>query len=192
MKVSSLIIVAIIMSSLNIVHGGSKKDGKKILKKIDSYLGFKIEDIGIISFDAYRTSNFTANESYIPLTYNAIRQSKATKGSLKKSTGIFSAPIEGAYQFSMMALPVLIGDDSRAERCYLQMLHNGVIVSKAFNENPDFENPDVDYLRATVTGNAILYLQVGDQVWVETYLSLFANVDNPMIHFIGSLLHPGV
>ena len=59
---------------------------------------------------------------------------------------------------------MLIPDDSRAERCYLQMLHNGVIVSKALNENPDFENPDVDYLRATVTGNAILYLQVGDQV----------------------------
>ena len=37
------------------------------------------------------------------------------------------------------------------------MLHNGVIVSKAFNENEDS-------LRATVTGNAILYLQVGDQV----------------------------
>ena len=30
------------------------KDGEKILKNIDSYLGFEIEDIGIISFDAYR------------------------------------------------------------------------------------------------------------------------------------------
>ena len=37
------------------------------------------------------------------------------------------------------------------------MLHNGVIISKAFNENEDS-------LRATVTGNAILYLNVGDQV----------------------------
>jgi len=186
MKVSSLIIVAIIMSSLNIVHGGSKA-GKKILKKIDSYLGFKIEDIGIISFDAYRTSDFTANESYIPLTYDVIRQSSATIGSLNIEYGFFSAPIEGAYQFSMMALP-----DSDAYGCYLQMLHNGVIVSKAFNENPDFENPDVDYLRATVTGNAILYLQVGDQVWVETYLSLYSGAFDPMTHFIGSLLHPGV
>lgn len=180
MKVSSLIVVAIIMSSLNIVHGGSL--GKKLLKKINSYLGFKIEDIGIISFDAYRTSNFTANESYIPLTYDAIRLSSATIGSINSVTGIFSAPIEGAYQFSMMAIAAK-KDEFTAERCYLQMLHNGVIISKAFNENEDS-------LRATVTGNAILYLQVGDQVWVETYLSLFANDANPMIHFIGSLLHP--
>jgi len=180
MKVSSLIIVAIIMSSLNIVHGGSKA-GKKILKKIDSYLGFKIEDIGIISFDAYRTSDFTANESYIPLTYDVIRQSSATIGSLNIEYGFFSAPIEGAYQFSMMALP-----DSDAYGCYLQMLHNGVIVSKAFNEDTG------DLARATVTGNAILYLQVGDQVWVETYLSLYSGAFDPMTHFIGSLLHPGV
>ena len=51
-------------------------------------------------------------------------------------------------------------DEFTAERCYLQMLHkdafnNSVVVSKAVNENS---------LRATVTGNAILYLQIGDQV----------------------------
>jgi len=180
MKVSSLIIVAIIMSSLNIVHGGSKA-GKKILKKIDSYLGFKIEDIGIISFDAYRTSSFAAYESFIPLTYDAIRQSSATIGSLDIATGIFSAPIEGAYQFSMMSLPV-----KGVDFCYLQMLHNGVVVSKTFIQNL------VDDLRATGTGNAILYLQVGDKVWVETYLSLDAGAFEPTTHFIGSLLHPGV
>jgi hypothetical protein len=53
----------------------------------------------------------------------------------------------------------VLTDDFIAERCYLQMLHNGVIVSKAFNENEN-ENEN----RATVTGNAILYLNVGDQV----------------------------
>ena len=51
-KSTSNFSVAIIMSSLNMVHG--RLNGKKILKKIDSYLGFKIADIGIISFDAYR------------------------------------------------------------------------------------------------------------------------------------------
>ena len=39
----------------------------------------------------------------------------------------------------------------------MQLLHNGVVVSKAFNE----ENIP---LRATVTGHAILYLEVGDEV----------------------------
>ena len=39
-----------------------------------------------------------------------------------------------------------------------QMLHNGVVVSGAFNEDAE------DQERATVTGNAILYLQIGDQV----------------------------
>ena len=37
------------------------------------------------------------------------------------------------------------------------LLHNGVVVSKAFNEE---NTPE----RATVTGHAILYLDVGDKV----------------------------
>ena len=56
----------------------------------------------------YRTSNFTANESYTPLTYDNVRPFYSpTIGSLDIYTGIFSAPIEGVYQFSMMALPVI-------------------------------------------------------------------------------------
>lgn len=155
-------------------------DGEKILKKIDSYLGFEIEDIGKISFDAYRTSSFTASNSYIPLTYDAIRQSSETTGSLDTATGIFTAPIKGTYQFSMMAI-----EGNGAYKCYLQLKHNGVIVSKAFNNV-------VTQRRATVTGHAILYLQVGDKVWVETYLSVYSGSSDPMTHFIGSLLRPSV
>ena len=53
-----------------------------------------------------RTSVFTASESYIPLTYDVIRQSSETTGSLDIATGIFTAPLGGTYQFAMMALEV--------------------------------------------------------------------------------------
>ena len=57
----------------------------------------------VIIWLLYRTSPFTASNSYIPLTYDVIRQSSETTGSLDIATGIFTAPIKGTYQFSMMA-----------------------------------------------------------------------------------------
>ena len=60
----------------------------------------------VIIWLLYRTSPFTASNSYIPLTYDVIRQSSETTGSLDIATGIFTAPLEGTYQFSMMAIEV--------------------------------------------------------------------------------------
>ena len=54
----------------------------------------------------YRNSTFTASNSYIPLTYDVIRQSSETTGSLDIATGVFTAPLEGTYQFTMMATEV--------------------------------------------------------------------------------------
>ena len=92
-------------------------------------------------------------------------------------TGKFTAPLAGTYQFIIQVF--------KSSNVY------GLagIVHKRINEPPkgiitikDENKPNP----ATITGTAIIHMEVGEKVWAETYCMLNSLTDG--IHFTGTLL----
>jgi len=94
---------------------------------------------------------------------------------MDKGTGVFTAPLAGTYQFFIQVWKT---SDTEGR---VKIVVDGTTVSWI----GDFEEPK----GATITGTAIIEMQLGQKVWAETKYRLFSDSDR-MIHFTGVLITP--
>jgi len=125
-------------------------------------------------FDAYRTSRFDAS-GWKTLTYTNARKASSYPNAMDIDTGVFTAPETGTYQFIIQVVKDFYVDG------YVKIVHEGTSISWIY----DNDNSNT----ATITGTAIIPMEVGQRVWVETYNDL-RSIPDVMIHFTGVLLTP--
>jgi len=126
-------------------------------------------------FDAYRTSSFSTSSSWKTLTYTNARKASSYPNAMDIDTGVFTAPETGTYQFIIQVVKDFYVDG------YVKIVHEGTSISWIY----DNDNSNT----ATITGTAIIPMEVGQRVWVETYNDL-RSIPDVMIHFTGVLLTP--
>jgi len=124
-------------------------------------------------FDAYRTSSFYTSDGYKTLNYTDARRASSYPNAMDINTGVFTAPETGTYQF-IIQVEKYSGVSGR-----VKIVHEGTSISFIYDD--DNSNG------ATITGTAIIPMEVGQRVWVETQEHLYSTSD-VWIHFTGLLL----
>jgi len=137
-------------------------------------LGLETMGSGSVWFDAFRTQNLNAYNSWDTITYTNARRSSNYPNAMSTSTGMFTAPLAGTYQFFIQVLKYNVYGA-------VQIVVDGTTVSRI----DDNDKPH----GATITGTAIIEMQPGQKAWAETYNTLESN-SNGYIHFTGVLITP--
>merc|ERR1712129_526941 len=114
-----------------------------------------------------------ASGSYKTITYTNARRSSNYPNAMSTSTGVFTAPLAGTYQFIIQVRRW------SGLSCYVEMKLEGNTVSYIEDNN----KPNA----LTITGTAIIDMQPGQKAWAETYNKLYSTSSDPMIHFTGVL-----
>ncbi|XP_032420730.1 cerebellin-4-like isoform X1 [Xiphophorus hellerii] len=100
-------------------------------------------------------------------------------GSYNPTTGIFTAPVKGAYYFSFS------GHNQSTKAMGLQLMKNGERMITGFNHVDAIDRHE------TATNGMTLQLEVGDQVYVRLMEGTWIyDNDNSQSTFIGHLLFP--
>ena len=128
----------------------------------------KVEKIGSVWFDAWRTTFADAGT----LTYEYVRRASSYPNAMDINNGVFTAPLAGTYQFIIQVAK------SFSVEAELTIVHDGTIISWI----ADMDKPN----GATLTGTAIVSMEIGQKVWVETKYLLLSGL--PAIQFTGALL----
>ena len=129
----------------------------------------------VIFFSAYRTTPFTGDRSII--TYNGLSVNEG--GAMSASTGIFTAPLNGFYEFNFHAISNWMSTSNDHTRIRL-MVNN---VSKTMSRG------DKTYTH-TLSFSMIIELKAGDLVncYLESGGILFDKSNGMMTQFTGKLL----
>jgi len=146
-------------------------------------VSLKTNGSGSVWFDAWRTNSIGASNSWTTITYTNVRESSSNSGAMDIGTGVFTASMAGTYQF---IISVMKDNDVDA---YVKIKMDG---SGGFDGNTisgiyqgDGDTPN----RATITGTAVITVNPGQKVWVETNERVYSNLDG-LIRFTGVLITP--
>ena len=144
---------------------------------ISRLLELETKRSGSVWFDAYLERWFDASDDWEILTYTNLRKASSYQNAMDIDTGKFTAPLAGTYQF---IIQVFKSSDvyglAQIVHKRINEPHKGISTIKDENK----PNP------ATITGTAIIHMEVGEKVWAETYCMLNSLTDG--IHFTGTLL----
>merc|ERR1711971_979371 len=147
---------------------------------MDTALGSRLLDLetmgsGSVWFNAFRTSQFYAS-SWATIFYDDARRSSNYPNAMSVSTGVFTAPLAGIYQFFIQVYKDygVVGQ--------VIIVFEGTTVSL-------IRDADTSY-KASITGTAIVEMQPGQKVWAETNYKIFSSSTYPAIHFTGVLITP--
>ena len=97
------------------------------------------------------------------------------------STGGFTAPVSGAYVFSLTVM--LYGTSSRSRTGEFQITKNGVLKVRVYSDTYDTSN------NFQASGTAVLVLNKGDDVHVKVSGSNYYIQGSGYSNFSGFLLH---
>jgi len=128
-------------------------------------------------FDAYRTNYFSTTNEWKTLTYTDARRATSYPNAMDINTGVFTAPETGTYQFIIQAAKQNAG----GQYGNVMIVHEGTSISYIFDSDTSHS--------ATITGTAIIPMELGQRVWVETQYDLYSS-SSVWIHFTGVLLTP--
>jgi len=128
-------------------------------------------------FHATRTTSFLASGSWTTVTYDSLRYGNVNNGMVDIATGIFNVQVPGDYEFHYQGRD----DSGSGKYSWMRLMKDGVVMSVSIGDDEGINH--------NIFGTAILKLQAGQKVWVETYYTLWSTSAFPMIHFTGSMVN---